>query len=61
MQNYTTKTTKENKRNRGIKDWKIGQILRKRAAQDVRSFLATVENKINSTMGHEPDNNDERG
>ena len=28
--------------------------------QDVRSFLTTVENKINFSMGHEPDNDDER-
>ena len=28
--------------------------------QNVRSFLTTVENKINFSMGHEPDNDDER-
>ena len=28
--------------------------------QDVRSFLTTVENKINFSMGHEPDTDDER-
>ena len=28
--------------------------------QDVRSFLTTVENKINFSMGHEPDNDDDR-
>ena len=28
--------------------------------QDSRSLLTTVENKINFSMGHEPDNDDER-
>ena len=28
--------------------------------QDVKSFLTTVENKINFSMGHEPEDDDER-
>ena len=28
--------------------------------QDVRSFLTTVENEINFSMGHEPENDGER-
>ena len=42
-------------------DLELDKISENDPEQDVRLFLTAVENKINFWMGHEPENDDERG
>ena len=42
-------------------DLALDKLLGNYSEQDIRSFRTSVENRVRFSMGHEPENKDERG